>query len=407
MKKLFLGFALLLAIGAGSTPGTANDSAISGVSGTPGNLKATQLAGEHSSVRMVRETIAMTLGQTDYVTDARFEFHNGGAATTVKMGFPESGGGDIIGSNWRRKTSFKSFRTWVDGREIKATRMIAKSSSEEDFTAFWVKTVRFARGQTRHVRVLYRSALGGSTEGDFIYYDFTGGNWKGKVNESLLSVTFTKPGDYLLMPDYGTAKPTPRRSGNTFHYRWRNWQAQEGFRLAYMKRLPGALTLAATRGELTKLPENLAKARAFTIAAGDGNFDPYSTATTSRTDYLWRDGHAFASIRAFYEGLLYDYTNRQTSNSAPRWNGDFAWDAKTQTAVVTTGGAHRKVIRIRANSPTFHIGKTAYRFSASPFFGGQGEDRTLYVPLGSLVAALGGQVETNVKTRRVWYEVPL
>src|SRR5690606_38790314 len=170
-----------------STRACANDSAISGTSGTPGNLKATQLAGEHKTIRMVREQIVMTLGRSEYVTDAHFVFRNDGPATTVKMGFPEGAGGDSDFANLKKKTSFKEFKAWVDGREIKAMRMIA-DANEDDFTldALWVKTVPFQRGQTRNVRVRYRSPLGTSTDGDFVFYDFTGGNWKGKVDESTL-----------------------------------------------------------------------------------------------------------------------------------------------------------------------------------------------------------------------------
>jgi hypothetical protein len=408
MKKLLAYLTLLSCFMAGSTPGAANDSAITGVSGTPGNMKATQLAGEHSSVRMVRETVSMTLGQTDYVTDARFEFRNDGAATTVKMGFPESGGGGFFTENWGRQTSFKKFQTWVDGREIKATRLIA-SSGEEDFKAFWVKTVSFKRGQTRHVRVRYRSPLGSSVAGSFVSYGFTGGNWKGRVAQSDLSITLKAPGRYLVAAYYGETQPRQWREGDTFHFRWRDWQAQTEFSWRYLAELPGTMTRAETLKDLKVEATNIMgdeNVQTLTIAATNKNFDPYRGPTFMPADFLLRDGRVFVSVRSFYENLKYDYSAGK-KESASRWKGDFRWDEKTRSAIIVTGGAQQKTVRIAEGAQTFRVGDAIYKFPARTFIGGRGDHSTLYAPLASLVAALKGELKVNTKTRRVWYEIPV
>lgn len=406
MKKLFVCFALLACIGAGSTPSFANDSAITGVSGTPGNMKVVQLAGEHRSIRMVRETVAITVFQTDYVTDARFEFHNDGAATTVKMGFPESGSGDVDGREWRKQTSFKSFRTWVDGRETKARRLLA-SGQGAGFEAFWIKTVAFKRGQTRHVRVLYRSSIGGSGYGDFVSYDFTGGNWKGRVAQSDLSVQLTAPGRYIVGAYYGeTPRPKEWRKGNTFHFRWRNWQAQTGFSLRYLAELPGTMTLAETPQELKKVSDNALGAKKvdlLIIASPNKKFDPNNGPSFVPAAFLLRDHRTFVSVRDFYEILMYEHG---VGPSTKPWSGTFAWNEKTRSVRFTTGGDKPKIIRIAENSHSFEIDGKKFSLPASTFINGHGDRRTLYAPLAPLVAALKGKLQVNTRTHRVWYEIP-
>ena len=64
-------------------------------------------------------------------------------------------------------------------------------------------------------------------------YNFTGGNWKGEVDESTLTVHLDCPGTYLVSPYSGDFKPVFRRDGRDFIYTWRHWQAETDFSFDY------------------------------------------------------------------------------------------------------------------------------------------------------------------------------
>jgi hypothetical protein len=205
--------------------------------GVGGSL--TLLKGEHTSVRMLRESIAMVLEQKDYSVTVDFVFQNDGPATMVTMGFPESGSGDV--PMGMKKSAMEEFATWVDGAPMKAVWTPVKTDQEGEYRAHWVKTVRFAAGQTRKIRVRYRSGYGGSaTPGlrSFVHYAFTGANWKGKVDESALSITFKRPGNFIvagrIYPAGGEEGAVVfSQRGTTLSKTWKTWEAQAGFTLAF------------------------------------------------------------------------------------------------------------------------------------------------------------------------------
>jgi hypothetical protein len=216
---------LLLALAAFGFAAHANDSNSSGIGGTWRMLK-----GEHRQIQMVREHVRIG----SYKTTADFVFRNHGPATTVTMGFPETGGGDSS-----PHLSFRSFASWVDGRRVK-TRRKPLPHSESQWGALWIKRVRFGRNATRRVRVQYVSNNGGGDSSGYIWvaYQFTGGNWRGKVKESILDVELS-PGTYLF-PDLHKL-PLLWRRDNRFRFRWRNWQAQQDFQFTYMPLFPNDL----------------------------------------------------------------------------------------------------------------------------------------------------------------------
>lgn len=93
----------------------------------------------------------------------------------------------------------------------------------QHYLAHWIKSVPFARNQQHVVAVSYRAPIGSSVEGPYVSYAFTGGNWKGKVDRSILEVTSHIKGDRLAgLPP----KPT-RVSNGTWIYERTNWQAEE------------------------------------------------------------------------------------------------------------------------------------------------------------------------------------
>jgi hypothetical protein len=228
----------------------ANDTAVEGIGGSWQPLK-----GEHRSVSMTRERVRMDVYRTYYQATADFEFHNNGPATTVLMGFPETGYGDVPE---RRTTAFSNFTTAVDGRRVPVLRQTSHDSMF-NYKAYWVKRVPFTRNQTRRVRVRYRAPVGMAASlglERFAPYSFTGGNWRGSVGEASLTVTMHMPGTHVVNATFDDEVLAPQRRGNRFTYQWKNWQAQGEFRFSWMTTAPGWLTyggLSPLRGRLDRL----------------------------------------------------------------------------------------------------------------------------------------------------------
>ena len=213
-----------------AAPAFANDSAVVGVGGS-----WKPMSGKHPAVRMVRERVEIDVHPSYEVTRATFVFENEGPAMEVRMGFPEAGWGDIAPSAYMKRSGFQSFVTSVDGKPVKAVRY-GGQPTEEDYRAVWVKRVPFRAKQQRTVQASYRSQLGeiaSSEAPHFVAYQFSGGNWKGDVAESVMVVRF-----HPRLPDRINAtldgtKPHGVARGNTITYRWTHWQAQGEFNLRF------------------------------------------------------------------------------------------------------------------------------------------------------------------------------
>ena len=107
MNRFFPFVVLTIALLTVPLAARANDAVMVGLPGQPQFLR-----GKHPTIRMVSETVDLTLNTPDsYTTDANFLFANDGSATVVQMGFPETGCGDI--SAFGKKSTFLSFATWV------------------------------------------------------------------------------------------------------------------------------------------------------------------------------------------------------------------------------------------------------------------------------------------------------
>jgi hypothetical protein len=220
------------------SPSHANDSAFSGVGGTPKPLR-----GEHRSIVMQSEKVSIVANDATYDTVVDFIFRNDGRATSVQMGFPESSYGDVSAD---KKSTFLSFATYVDGRKVAARRIVTNGGEGMGGTdAFWLKTVTFAPRQTRRIRVAYRSPMGGSVEWGIhkaLNYPFTGQNGKGKVERSDLEIRVSKPGLWIASPSFGykplamTQETTPQAT--IFRKTWRNWQAQGEFTFGLTPTVP-------------------------------------------------------------------------------------------------------------------------------------------------------------------------
>ncbi len=238
MRALILGLVLTI-YGVSS----ANDSAISGVGGRPRMMQ-----GEHAAIRMESENVEIFISKSkQYDVVARFNFVNDGPRATVKMGFPERAYGDVDGTTWAKKTSFAAFSSSVDGRPAAVTRqsLSAADDNDGDYSALWVKSVAFAPKQRRRVEVRYRAPFGDNTMAeDFAVYDFTGGNWRGTVAKSVLTVHFDRAGTFLVRAGSDKIKPTLARKNRDFVYTWQNWQAEDSFVFAFRSTLRDWLALA-------------------------------------------------------------------------------------------------------------------------------------------------------------------
>lgn len=199
-----------------------NDSGIAAVGGTWMVMK-----GEHPSIQMERETIKIDVYKDYYDVEATFIFKNIGDSCSVFMGFPESGGGDVPCHS--DSSCFISFSTSVNGKNVDAVRVMAKTN-EFEYLAYWIKYVHFENKETKKIIVNYRSPIGGRADAYryFFTYTFSGGNWFGQVLESKMNIYFHMPVE--ISKD---ANNNIKKEKDHYSYNRTNWEAQENFFVAY------------------------------------------------------------------------------------------------------------------------------------------------------------------------------
>lgn len=233
MKKIvpLLILALFMAV-------LANDRSLSGVGGS---LVAT--GGEHPGVQMVREKVTLEVYPPLLFATADFTFQNHGAATRVTMGFPESGSGDIDPHDFGNKPGFFSFETWVDGEKVQTRREIVQLTKDQTYEAHWVKEVPFQAGQQRQVRVRYVGPVGSIAGGEReAKYVFSGGNWRGKVEESKLEV-FIHPTGFKLLE----TPPGLKSDGQRLTWVQTDWEAEQAAEVVYTPARAGIFPESALR----------------------------------------------------------------------------------------------------------------------------------------------------------------
>lgn len=213
-----------------------------------------RLLSGHPSVAMASEVVVMTVGDEKVTVDCNFVFKNSGKATQVRMGFPDEGQGeqdpDQGDTDWKKHKvfgSFRTFRSWVDGRAV-PTKVVHAATPGK----FWhTKVVRFGAGQTRRVRDVYTVNIGGGITAKSMgsvrqasYILHTGSSWRGNIGRSEIIVHFSRayPANLRLRPlgkqdgrsadwdRYGKATllwkgPTaPRMRGRTLRFVRTNWR---------------------------------------------------------------------------------------------------------------------------------------------------------------------------------------
>jgi len=213
----------LIVLAAVASAVSANDTSLVAVGGS-----AVPLHGEHPWVRMVNGTVRLDLYKGYYTTSVDFLFANEGNATTVMMGFPERG----IGTDGAKVDGIiQGFVTTVDGRPVTAKRIKSKSDNDS-YQAYWAKSVAFGKNQQHRIHVQFRSPYGAGIGGTLAAYDFTGGNWRGKVAQSRLQVT-THPGAPTLAVAAINDHALPADKGAAIrNFVWHDWEAEGQFVLS-------------------------------------------------------------------------------------------------------------------------------------------------------------------------------
>ena len=199
MKRIAFLFILLCVF---SVPALSNDGWMLGASGSVEVMEE-----EHPTVAMLDEWVRMDVYPLEYKVSVQFVFYNDGPATTVKMGFPEWNSGYL--EEGESVKGFTEFKTYVDGRRVKARRVAVPSEPDvEDYihNYYWVKTVHFKKNQKRIIRVEYTSEVGfshGATGLWHASYSFTGSNWAGKIRNTYFLAVLHVPKSYGVYHSFG------------------------------------------------------------------------------------------------------------------------------------------------------------------------------------------------------------
>jgi len=189
----------------------------------PMNGSALAFGGKHPTVQMVSEVVRATVGKNSSTVTCDFVFKNHGPACTVRMGFPNGGEQDgELEAKYLDKHTLKSFRSYVDGKRIETTHVVLKD--DVDLTRYngiiqWeVKTVKFQKGQTLHVRDTYTAPHGVSNlityrVSHFYYVLSTGGSWNGNIERADVIVTVSpslipRTPAFVLFKAFGSEEST-------------------------------------------------------------------------------------------------------------------------------------------------------------------------------------------------------
>jgi hypothetical protein len=197
----------------------ADDGYVTGVGG------AVHLMKGHPTIRMVSEEVHIQLPEGK--VSASFIFKNEGAATTVEIGFPETGK-DVFP---QPRSHMVGFHSTVDGQPVKVTRRVATKPTLEndyDYDYWWVKKVSFGRGQTRTIVNRYQGGVDFFStsihQSGFNYVLKTGASWHGTIGRAKIVC------DLGSVADCGPLRFSPaggRRKGRTITWDLRNLKPKE------------------------------------------------------------------------------------------------------------------------------------------------------------------------------------
>ncbi|MHB9131546.1 MAG: hypothetical protein ACYDBB_10720 [Armatimonadota bacterium] len=369
----------------------ANDTAVHGASGT-----VTPLAGEHASIRMVHETVRMDIYPQYYDVQADFLFHNTGKATTVTMGFPETGTGDGY-AQYQNRTAFQYSRTTVDGKPVTAQRQLGQAPHEMSYMAWWTKEVSFAAGQQRRVTVAYRAPVGEVAGGKrWALYHFTGSNWAGTVGSSRLHVRLRLHGTYAVQ---STVPLVEERDG--WRAIWHDWEAEETAVISFQ--LCGDRDMAVRGLDIPReedhfnwLSPRMRILHLRTPGVTDADKSVFIPPAFVNTD---REGTAYISLRALKEF----FAARRPDIPAP----EIRWDAKSKTGAFTYLGEEMRFTTI-PEPPSLEVRSSApVPVALLRSYANFGDKRDLlYIPAETVMRRFGGNANTDYANHLLTLQFP-
>ncbi len=373
----------------------ANDSAVQGVGGALSPMK------EHPSIRMLAERVSVDLTPERAEVDCSFTFKNTGRATLVRMGFPEWASGDVgLPSD---SGVFSHFSTSVDGT-LTPTRIEGLEIDREGWQRWRVKTVRFAAGQQRSVRVRYGVGVGDDIEGGrfFQYRLDTGASWKGPIGHVEVVVRLRRFSHYWSV--HGIPAES-RRAGDTLTWQWKN--VEPGVKVKGKEKCPGRMEVYFTPGYRGIL---------FNGGRVSGYGDIYSRPELRGTE-VW--GSLADLAQWAHANLEWNAADR----SATLWLGRSELQTKPDSVgrlTEVTLPAHSIWLRPGVREATV-LSAAKMKASAQPekhelsLEGGKGvrlrhapyiKHGRLFVPVNEIVTLLGGTARFDKKTGTTYLTLP-
>lgn len=331
-----------------SVLGWCNDTAVVGIGGV---IKPME---NHPSIVLRSHVVKVKITPEYADVDCTFVLHNTGKATSVLIGFPESGGGDIVVP----KMGFRYFRSYVDGKRVQVrVQEQRRESGPDGYFRWYLKRVRFGAGQTRVIRNVYRAPLGAiSTGHDFFDYILTtGASWKGKIGRSDIIVELSGL-DHVV--DLEIRPEGYRRVGNRIVWRLENYEPKENISIMFFQHY--------------RLNADIGESR---IVSRDALIRPQGT--------LMIDADWFRSIRGVR----------------------VAWDGSQQRITIKDSSSGRQIV-MRVGDRWAIVNGQRVRLPVAPsWYHGWGR-RVVRVPLRSVVEALGGQVAFKRESATVEVQFP-
>jgi hypothetical protein len=317
-----------------SMSGWCNDSAVVGIGGV---IKPME---NHPSIVLRSHMVKVKITPEYADVDCTFVLHNTGKATRVLIGFPESGGGDIVVP----KMGFEYFRSYVDGKRVQVRVQEQRRDVDPGgYFRWYLKRVRFGAGQTRVIRNVYRAPLGAiSTGHDFFDYILTtGASWKGKIGRSDIIVELS---GLKHVVDLEIRPEGYRRVGNRIVWRLENYEPKENIFIMFFQHY--------------RLNADIGESR---IVSRDALIRPQGT--------LMIDAGWFRSMRGV----------------------QVAWDSKTRRVTIADTSTGRQIV-MRVGDRWAIVNGQRVQLPVAPSWYREWGRRIVRVPLRPVVEALGGQV---------------
>jgi hypothetical protein len=331
-----------------SMSGWCNDSAVVGIGGV---IKPME---NHPSIVLRSHVVKVKITPEYADVDCTFVLHNTGKATRVLIGFPESGGGDIVVP----KMGFRYFRSYVDGKRVQVRVQEQRRDVDPGgYFRWYLKRVRFGAGQTRVIRNVYRAPLGAISTGHnfFDYILTTGASWKGKIGRSDIIVELS---GLEHVVDLEIRPEGYRRVGNRIVWRLENYEPKENIFIMFFQHY--------------RLYADIGESR---IVSRDALIRPQGT--------LMIDADWFRSIRGVR----------------------VAWDGATQRVTIADSVSGRQIVMRVGDRWAIVNGQRVQLPVAPSWYHGWGR-RVVRVPLRSVVEALGGQVAFKCESATVEVQFP-